>query len=461
MPGQSPGWSLDPGGNIGAREMVTISILSGYRTRLTGLLDPLFCCTTNSLGTYVLTPDCRKEYNYPMCYDFIKRGISMNNKMRMLLISICMIIALGLSFLGGCTLDTFKPSSSSTSTQELNLKLLEEAYREILNNYVEPNSIDVQKLNEGMLKGLVQGLNDPYSAYYTKEQYEMSVSDFAGQFEGIGAYVGAENGQVTIIAPIPDTPAAKAGIKAGDIVLEIDAVTTVGMSVNEAVLLIRGPEGTPVTLTVLHKDDTEPVTLEIIRAEIQVPSVNLEMKGDYAHITITQFMERTDDELVSVLKSLSINNPKGIVLDLRSNPGGYLSTVIQVASHFLDRGVIVSVVYPDGSKDSNSVNPLAYKTDLPMVVLVDQYSASASEILAGALQDYQRALIAGEKTYGKGSVNQLLELSDGSGIYITIARWVTPNGNIIEGNGIQPDIEVDFEAVEGVQWAIDYLTSQK
>lgn len=385
----------------------------------------------------------------------------MTKKMRTALISFCIIIALGLSFAGGCVLNNSKPASSTTTTPELNLKLLEEAYQIILKDYVEPDKIDTQKLNEGILKGLVQGLNDPYSTYLTKEQYQMTVSDFAGQFEGIGAYVGSENGRITIIAPIPDTPADKAGIKSGDTILEVDGKTTTDMSVNEVVLLIRGPKGTPVKLTVLHKDDTEPVTIEIIRAEISTPSVELEMKGDYAHITITEFTERTDDELLPVLKTITDNKAKGIILDLRSNPGGYLSTVVQVASHFLDKGVIVSVVYPDGSKDSNSVSPLSYKIDLPMVVLVDQYSASASEILSGALQDYHRALIAGQKTYGKGSVNQLLELSDGSGIYITIARWVTPNGNIIEGNGIQPDVAVDFGTVDGVQWAIDYLTSQK
>ncbi|HEX9897398.1 MAG TPA: S41 family peptidase [Dehalococcoidales bacterium] len=385
----------------------------------------------------------------------------MTKKMRTSLISFCIIIALGMSFIGGCVLDISRPTANPTTTQELNLKLLEEAYQEILQNYVEPDKIDVQKLNEGMLKGLVQGLNDPYSTYYTKEQCNTFTSSLSGQFEGIGAYVGSENGQVTVIAPIPGTPAAKAGIKAGDIILEIDGKTTTGMSVNEAVLLIRGPKGTPVTITVLHVDETKPITLEIIRAEIQIPSVNLEMIGDYAHITITNFTERTDNELVPILKMVSDNKVKGIVLDLRSNPGGYLSTVIQVASHFLNKGVIVSVAYPDSSTDTNSVNPLAYKTDLPMVVLVDQYSASASEILAGALQDYKRALIAGEKTYGKGSVNQLLELSDGSGIYITIARWMTPNGNLIEGNGIQPDTEIDFETIDGVQWAIDYLTNQE
>jgi carboxyl-terminal processing protease len=385
----------------------------------------------------------------------------MSKKTRTILISICITIALGLSFIGGCTLDIFKPSSDSTTTQELDLKLLEEAYQIILRDYVEPDKIDIQKLNEGILRGLVQSLNDPYSAYFTKEQYQMSVSSLTGQFEGIGAYVGSENGQITIIAPIPDTPAAEAGIKSGDIVLEINGQTTDNMSVDEAVLLIRGPKGTPVTINILHKDEIEPVILEIIRAEIQIPSVSFEMKGDYAHISITHFIEHTDDELIPILRTISDNQTKGIILDLRNNPGGYVSSVIQVASHFIDNGMVVSIVYPDGTKDTNSVNGLAYKVKLPMVVLVDKYSASASEILAGALQDHGRALIAGEKTYGKGSVNQLIELSDGSGMYITIARWATPNGNIIEGNGIQPDEEIDFTTVDGVQWAIDYLMSQE
>lgn len=386
----------------------------------------------------------------------------MNKKLKTVAISICIVIALGLGFIGGCNVDISRPGNNSTtvSSTDLNTALLEEAYKVIQNNYVEPDKIDVQKLNEGILKGLVQGLNDPYSAYLTQEQFDMSVSDIAGEFEGIGAYVGSENGMITIIAPIPDTPAAKAGIQPGDIVLEVDGQSTADMSVTEAVLLIRGPKGISVTLTVLHKDAEEPVTLEIIRAEIQVKSVVLEMVGDYAHITITNFTERTDEELVPILQTVVGNNTKGIVLDLRSNPGGLVSSVVQVASHFIDGGVVLSVVYRDGSSDSDSVDRSTLKISLPMVVLVDAYSASASEILAGGLQDYNRATIAGVKTYGKGSINQLLPLSDGSGIYITVARWATPNGNIIEGNGIQPDIEVDFANIDGVQWAVDYLISK-
>jgi len=384
----------------------------------------------------------------------------MSKKIKTAFILICLVIVLVLTFASGC--DIFKPGNNSgVSTTELNTKLLEEAYKVILDNYVQPDNVDVQKLNEGMLKGLVQGLNDPYSAYLTREQYDMSVSDIAGQFEGIGAYVGSENGRITVIAPIPDTPAANAGIQPGDLILEVNGQSTIDMSVTEVVLLIRGPKGTTVTITVLHKDAAEPVTLEITRAEIQIKSAILEMVGDYAHITITNFTELTDNDLTPILNTIIQNNAKGIVLDLRSNPGGLVSTVVQVASHFIDRGVVLSVVYRDGSKDSDSVNPFALKVDLPMVVLVDAYSASGSEVLAGALQDYKQATIAGNTTYGKGSVNQIIPLSDGSGIYITIARWATPNGNLIEGKGIQPDIEVDFEKVDGVQWAIDYLKSQQ
>ncbi len=384
----------------------------------------------------------------------------MSKNVKTVLISMCIVIVLVLAFASGC--DIFKPGNNpSTSTSELNTKLLEEAYKVILDNYVQPDNVDVQKLNEGMLKGLVQGLNDPYSAYLTREQFDFSLSDLAGQFEGIGAYVGSENGLITIIAPIPDTPAAKAGIQPGDIILEVNGQSTTDMSVNDVVLLIRGPKGTSVTLTVLHKDAAEPVTLEITRAEIQIKSVILEMVGDYAHITITTFTERTDDELKPILDTITQNGAKGIVLDLRNNPGGLVSTLVQVASHFIDKGVVLTVVYRDGSEDSDSVNVFASKVDLPMVVLVNKYSASASEVLTGALQDYKRAVIAGNKTYGKGSVNQLIPLSNGSGILMTIARWATPNGNLIEGKGIQPDIEVDFEKVDGVQWAIDYLISQK
>ena len=221
-------------------------------------------------------------------------------------------------------------------------------------------------------------------------------------------------------------------------------------------LHIRGPKGTSVRLLILHQGETEPEEIEIVRAEIELPSVYFEMRGDIAYINITYFSERTDEELSPVLESITQEAATGIILDLRSNPGGLLETVVDVASHFLKEGVVVDVVDNQGKHTSSSVKPSEITTDLPMVVLVDNYSASGSEVLAGALQDHGRATIAGTKTYGKGSVNILRQLKDGSGLYITTARWLTPNGRLIEGKGIDPDYELK-EGEDAIQWAIDYL----
>jgi len=264
-----------------------------------------------------------------------------------------------------------------------------------------------------------------------------------------------------IIAPIPDSPAAKAGIKAGDIVLAIDGTSTSEMSLEEAVIHIRGPEGTSVKLLILHQGETEPEEIEIVRAEIKVASVYLEMREDIAYIYITNFSERTNEELTTALESLSQQAANGIILDLRSNPGGLLEAVIDVASRFLKEGVVLYVVDNQGNKSSFSVKPGGVTTELPMVVLTDNYTASASEVLAGALQDHARAIIAGARTYGKGSVNTLYKLQDGSGLYLTTARWLTPDGRLIEGKGIEPDYPLELEGEDTILWAINYLKSHK
>lgn len=382
----------------------------------------------------------------------------MSRKTKVAIIATVIITGLILSFIAGCSLNPFIRTNPK---QTIDLNLINIAFGVIRDKYVEPDKIDGRTLTEGALKGMVDALNDPHSAYLTPAQYLLTESDLGGKFEGIGAYVGTNNGVISIIAPVPGSPADIAGIKVGDLIVEIDGKSTSGMNVNDAVLLIRGPQGTSVKLTVLHKDATETVTIEIVRAEINVPSVIFEMKGTIADININQFGTDTDDDLIQVLETISNNGTTGIILDLRHNPGGYLDTCIAVASHFIEDGVAVTVVDRNGNKDTASVTRTPVKTDLPVVVLVDQYSASASEVLTGALQDHHRAVIAGATTYGKGSVNNLVQLPDGSGIYITIARWLTPNGNLIEGKGIIPDITVDFSKVDGVQWAIDYLNSHK
>ena len=393
----------------------------------------------------------------------------MSRRFKTGIVALGIIAAMGLGLLGGCTLlpnlnPTTTTATTTAPTQELNITLLQEVYQLMQDNYVDPTKIDVQKLDDGMLNGLVQGLSDPYSTFLSAQQYKDFYGQLQGQtqFQGIGAYVGTKNGNIIIIAPIPGTPAEKAGIKPGDIIIAVDGTSVQDMSADQVVLLIRGPSGTSVKVTVLHEGATQPVTLEIVRADINVPSVILEIKDSYAHLTITNFTDRTESELTPFLRTIVNNHAKGIILDLRANPGGYLSAVVNVASHFLSKGVVVTVVNRDGSKETQSVSPFASPSiTLPMVVLVDKYSASASEVLTGALQDYKRATIAGEKTFGKGSVDMLFPLSDGSGVYLTTGRWATPSGNLIEGKGIQPDQQVDFSKVDGVQWAIDYLNGTK
>jgi carboxyl-terminal processing protease len=305
---------------------------------------------------------------------------------------------------------------------------------------------------------MITSLDDPYTSYIESNQYQLSISSLEGEFDGIGAYVSVDEGDLVIIAPIADSPADKAGIRAGDTIMEINGEPVADLSLGEAILKIRGPRGTSVTLLVLHEGDTDPVEISIVRTTVEVPSVRLEIEGDIAVINITQFSERTDEELSDVLENLDENTTRGIVLDLRGNPGGLLGAVVEVASHFLDDGIVTTMKDNRGDLTNYEVKGSGRKTDLPVVVLVDNYSASGSEVLAGALQAYDRAVVAGATTFGKGSVNVLQELGDGSGLYITIARWLTPDGRLIEGQGIEPDIELDLTGEDAVRWAVGYLT---
>jgi len=376
----------------------------------------------------------------------------MPKTMKIIVITLLLIVSLALSFGVSCTL-----VDSSLPSTEPGLDSISEAWDVIFNDYVDKDRLDTDTLSQAAIKGMMEALDDPYSAYLDAEAYQLSLSNLEGKFEGIGAYVGVRDEQIMIIAPIADTPAAKAGIKAGDIILEIDGKSTSEMSLVEAVLYIRGPKGSSVRILVLHQGETEPEEIGIVRAEIEVPSVHFEMKGNIAYININHFSERTDEELSPVMESITEEAATGIILDLRSNPGGLLQTVVDVASRFLTEGVVVDVVDNQGEHTTSAIKPNGLTTDLPLVVLVDSYSASGSEVLAGALQDYGRATIAGNRTYGKGSVNILHQLKDGSGLYITTARWLTPNGRPIEGEGIVPDHELDLEEEDAIQWAIDYL----
>jgi carboxyl-terminal processing protease len=342
------------------------------------------------------------------------------------------------------------------NSPQRSLGVVGQAWDIIFRDYVDKDKLDAEALAQGAIRGMVEALDDPYTAYLDATAYELNQRDLEGKFEGIGAHVAAQDGQVVIIAPIAGSPAEKAGIRAGDVILEVDGQSIAGMSLVEVVLIVQGPRGTTVTLSVLHEGETEPEVIEIVRAEIEMPSVRFEMMDDIAYINITNFSERTAEELSPVLEEVN-RQASGIILDLRSNPGGLLSTVVAVTSFFLKEGVVLDVVDNEGNSSAYKVEPGRVATDLPVVVLVNEYSASGSEVLAGALQDYGRAVIAGKKTYGKGSANQMFGLEDGSALYITYARWLTPKGRLIEGEGLPPDYELDLENVDAVQWAIDYL----
>jgi carboxyl-terminal processing protease len=368
-----------------------------------------------------------------------------------------------LAFSGGYVFGTYRtsnqrvPVASTNTTDKQRLEAIEQAWNIIFSDYVDKTKLDSANLSRAAIQGMVTALDDPYTSYLDPTLYELGLSSFEGQFEGIGAYVTMLDNRITIISPIAGSPADKAGILSGDVVQAIDGVSTANMTLTEAIIKIRGPGGTEVTLLVLHKGETTPVSVTITRATIEVPTIEFEMKGSIAYISINQFSGRTDTELAPVISELKKNNATGIILDLRDNPGGLLDIVVKVASHFIKSGIVTSVLSNQGITQTYDVVSGEVTTDLPVVVLVNENSASGSEVLTGALQDYDRAYVAGNVTFGKGSVDTLQQLPDGSGIYITIARWLTPDGHLIEGHGIVPDKVLELSGDDAINWAIDYL----
>ncbi|MFC1920842.1 S41 family peptidase [Chloroflexota bacterium] len=383
------------------------------------------------------------------------------------IITLALITSLILSMFTGCNLsinseyftdDTEKETSAEA---EIGLDVVQQAWEIIFDEYVDKDKLDADKLSQAAIEGMLEALDDPYSSYMDTPTYQASVESYQGSYEGIGAYVGMRDEQIVIIAPFPDSPADRAGIKPGDILLEINGDSAIGISITEAVILIKGPKGTPVSLLILHEDETEPVEIEVIRDKIDMASVMFRMMEDIAYIGIIQFTERTSEEMTPVMEKMVQEEATAIILDLRSNPGGLLDSVVDVASRFINEGVVLKVVDNEGNKTVHHVNSGIENTGLPMVVLTDNYTASASEVLAGALQDYDRAVIAGTITYGKGSVNLIHTLKDNSGLILTYARWFTPDDHLIEGEGIIPDYEFDLKGEDAIQWAIDYLKENR
>lgn len=345
----------------------------------------------------------------------------------------------------GKLLGQYSEPKAGVLTQDIDFNLFWEVWDALHDNYVDQDKITDKTLFYGALKGMVAAVGDPYTVFMDPKVSKEFEDDLSGTFEGIGAEIGIKDDLLTIVAPLPDMPAEKAGLKAGDKVLSINKESTAGMSVDVAVSKIRGPKDTEVTLTIGRVGQDGVKDYVIKRGKIVVHSVRTEMRKDgYYVIKVSSFNNDTAGLFDKAVADVIQKNPKGIILDLRNNPGGYLETAIEMASEWVDGGVIVSEKFTDTKKNDHMARGRARLKGYKTVVLVNEGSASASEIVAGALQDSGKAVILGAKTFGKGSVQSLSELKDGSSIKITIAKWLTPKGRSINEMGIEPDRRVNF-----------------
>lgn len=368
----------------------------------------------------------------------------------------CLFICL--ASLCGCAAQAAAPSSAVPAKKEApkeNMSKFDAARRftQVLDivqrNYVK--DVTQGDLINGAVKGMLQGL-DPHSTFMTSDEYREMQETTSGEFIGVGIEISMENGQVVVVAPIDDTPAFRAGLQPGDIIQSIDGQPAQELSLQEVVSRIRGIKGTEVELVILRSDAKSPQTVRIVRDTIPLISVKSKpLEDGYYWIRLTRFSEHTSQELKDALKQAikeaeSQGGLKGIVLDLRTNPGGLLDEAVKVADVFLSEGDIVSIKGRDASSQRTYVaKKQPDDVDVPVVVLINSGSASASEIVAGALRDQKRAMILGERSFGKGSVQNIIPLSDGSGLKLTVALYYTPNGSSIQAEGIVPDVEVLYE----------------
>jgi len=333
------------------------------------------------------------------------------------------------------------------------LRIFSEVFAKVKNDYVE--TIDDRELIENAIRGMLEGL-DPHSAYLDKEHYEDLQEGTSGEFGGLGIEVGMEDGFVKVISPIDDTPAKRAGIKAGDLIIKLDEKSVKGMSLNDAVKLMRGKPGSDILITVVREGEDKPKEINITRDVITVKSVRSKMlEPGFGYIRISNFQTHTAEDMRKSLENLKKedeNGLNGLILDLRNNPGGILNAAVGVSDLFLDTGLIV---YTEGRiKDSKltfKAKPTDMLKDAPIIVLVNGGSASASEIVAGALQDHDRAIIMGERTFGKGSVQTILPMNDEAALKLTTARYFTPSGRSIQASGIEPDIIIENIRVDSTE----------
>jgi len=341
----------------------------------------------------------------------------------------------------------FKPTIVNTSLgqpKDIDFSNFWDAWRLVTEKFVGQYSVD--KMVHGAIKGMIESLDDPYSAFMEPGTNQMFLEDLSGEIEGIGVEITVKEGKILVVAPLDDSPAKQAGVKAQDEIVAINGESTENMSLEEAISKIRGRAGTEVTLLINRQGFSEPQEFKIKRAVIVIKSVRYEMKGNIAYIKISQFGDDTSALAKQVADEIIQKNPHSIILDLRDNPGGYLDAAVDVASLFMNKGVVVKEQYKDGRIENLQTTLEGKLAKYPVYVLVNGGSASASEIVAGALKDNRGAIIIGQKTFGKGSVQELETLKDKSALRLTVAKWLTPNGKTIDKEGISPNIAVDLSS---------------
>jgi len=339
-----------------------------------------------------------------------------------------------------------KPNEVAIQKQDLKLDHLNEVWDSINEKYFNKNDIESDLAENYAIKGVVSSLNDPYSIYLTKDEFTEFSQSLDSEIQGIGAAVTKQDGFIMIESPLKESPAIKAGLVAKDKIIAINGESTEGLTVTEAVMKIRGKKGTSVTLTIYREEAEEPFDVTIIRDEIKLESVSYkELENNIAYIAINQFSDDTLKEFYQASLDALLTDSKGLILDLRFNGGGYLQIAQNLISYFIGpEKVALQVLDANNNANSKVTNSKAIFKDLPLVILVNQGSASASEIVAGSLQDYKKAILVGNQTYGKGTIQQLLEFSNGSSLKLTIAKWLTANGRDIDEIGLTPDFEISI-----------------
>ena len=355
--------------------------------------------------------------------------------------------------------------------KDLDFSLFWRVWDTINTSYFDKEKVISANMVYGAIEGMVSALGDPYTVFLPPDKNRVVQEDLLGSFDGIGIQIGFKGNQLAVIAPLPNSPSEKAGIEAGDFIVGIKDEAkgiergTVGISITDAVSAIRGPAGTIVTLTLLREGQEEPIVVDVVRESIDVPSVTLTFVGDdenIAQVRLLKFGGETEAEweeaVIEILKKQSL---KGIVLDLRNNPGGYLQGAVDIASEFMKTGRVVVIEERGEQKSEYVVEKIGRFPNTPLVVLVNQGSASASEILAGALRDDKKVKLVGEKTFGKGTIQEPQQVDGGAGLHITVARWLTPSGVWVDGEGLTPDFELEdngeTDEDEQLQKAIELL----